>query len=90
MKFKYKLLLSLRSNIMQKLSRSIFYCLHVHSMCGRREIYWFELHANRDTVCNAVEQSLIVAVHYIFYVIRKQIIKMKIAIADLAECFLLI
>lgn len=32
-----------------------------------REIYWLELHAHRDSVCDAVEQSLIVAVHYIFF-----------------------
>lgn len=32
-------------------------------MCGREEIYRFELHANRDTVCcSVVEQSFIIAV----------------------------
>lgn len=35
------------------------------------EIYWFELHVSKDTVCNAVKQSRIVTVHYIFSCYKK-------------------
>lgn len=49
-----------------------FHALFSFIQCVIGEIYRFELHTGRDTVCNAVEQSLIVAVHYDYLRYRKK------------------